>query len=594
MTDSPTPSPARTRIRSLFRPRPVLMYAALAGILAAATVLAVAELAGAFFTARARPLLALGSTFIDFTPLWLKNFAVETFGTNDKAALFAGMAVTITVLAALAGILARRRWALGVSAVLIMGAVIVACVLTRAGATVLDAGPTLLGTAVGIGVLHGLILRIPAPDSPPPVAVPEQQVDSGSRSAGAPAAEPANRPVSAGDGQNDGGAGVAIGSPSPAHRPGVTPEQDIDPRADLPAGFRPGRRGFFAAAGLTVVLAAAAATGGRAIAAARNATSTFRASLTLPAAADPAPPLPAGLQSPVPGVTPWLTPNADFYRIDTALSVPEVDAETWELRIHGMVEEEIRLSFAELLDADLVERHLTLTCVSNPLGGDLAGTAKWLGLPVRELLARARPSAGADMVLSTSIDGFSASTPLEVLQDDRDALLAVGMNGEPLPPEHGYPVRMVVPGLYGFVSATKWIIDMEVTRFDAHRAYWTDRGWAEQAPVKTMARVEVPASFARVPAGPVDIGGTAWSQQRGITGVEVRIDDGDWQPAVLAAEASVDTWRQFSFRTAALDVGNHTVRARAADPRDGVQTDARADTVPDGASGWQSVQFMVE
>ena len=572
----PAPDRPRTRLIPRLLPRASALYAALAGILAAAMVLAAAELAGAFFTARARPLIALGSTFIDFTPLWLKNFAVETFGTNDKAALFAGMAVTIAVLAAAAGILAFRNWRLGVAAVVALGAVIVGCVLTRAGAMASDAIPTLLGTAAGIAVLRGLLRRIPAPKSAAPVAVPAREGNSGSRSADIPAAAPAGQ-VSAGDGQNDGGAGADIGSPSPA-----------------PRNRRPSRRGFFAAAGLTAVLAAAAATGGRAIAAARSTTAGFRSALRLPAAADPAPALPAGLQSPVPGVTPWLTPNADFYRIDTALSVPEVDAETWELRIHGMVEEEIRISFADLLDSDLVERHLTLTCVSNPLGGNLAGTAKWLGLPVRELLARARPTDGADMVLSTSIDGFSASTPLEVLQDDRDALLAVGMNGEPLPPEHGYPVRMVVPGLYGFVSATKWIIDMEVTRFDAQTAYWTDRGWAEQAPVKTMARVEVPASFARVPAGPVDVGGTAWSQQRGITGVEVQIDDGDWQPAVLAAEASVDTWRQFSYRTPPLDVGNHTVRARAADPRDGVQTDRRADTVPDGASGWQSVQFMVE
>ncbi|MFB9797476.1 molybdopterin-dependent oxidoreductase [Arthrobacter citreus] len=575
MTASPKHSPARSRIRLL--PRPATLYAALSGILAAATVLAVAELAGAFFTARARPLIALGSTFIDFTPLWLKNFAVETFGTNDKAALFAGMAVTIAVLAAVAGVLARRRWALGLAAVVVMGAVIVACVLTRAGAAPLDAVPTVLGTAVGIGVLRGLIRRIPAPEPAPPVAVPETPAHSGFRPADVPAAVAAGQPVSAGDGQNDGGAGVAIGSPSPApHRKPTS------------------RRGFFAAAGLTAVVAAAAATGGRAIAAARNTTASFRAALRLPAAAQAAPALPAGLQSPVPGVTPWLTPNADFYRIDTALSVPEVDAETWELRIHGMVEEEVRISFAELLDSDLIERHLTLTCVSNPLGGDLAGTAKWLGLPVRELLARARPTADADMVLSTSVDGFSASTPLEVLQDDRDALLAVGMNDEPLPPVHGYPVRMVVPGLYGFVSATKWLIDMEVTRFDAQTAYWTDRGWAERAPVKTMARVEVPASFARVPAGPVDIGGTAWSQQRGIAGVEIQIDDGDWQPALLAEEASVGTWRQFSFRTPDLEKGNHTVRARATDPQDGVQTETRADTVPDGASGWQSVQFMVE
>ncbi|MCC3268445.1 molybdopterin-dependent oxidoreductase [Arthrobacter gengyunqii] len=552
------------------------LYAALAGILAAATVLAAAELAGAFFTARARPLIALGSTFIDFTPLWLKNFAVETFGTNDKAALFAGMALTIAVLAACAGVLARRRWGLGVAAVVVMGAVMVACVLTRAGASPVDAGPTVLGTAVGILVLRGLIRRIPATGAMPTVAVETPQENSGNPAAGSSAAPPAE--VSAGDGRNDGGAGAGIGSPSPAPR-----------RSPAPS-----RRGFFAAAGLTALAATAAAAGGRAIASARNTTASFRAALMLPTAATPPPALPSGLQSPVSGVTPWLTPNADFYRIDTALSVPEIDAETWELRIHGLVEQEVRINFAELLDSDLVERHLTLTCVSNPLGGDLAGTAKWLGLPVRELLARARPTADADMVLSTSIDGFSASTPLEVLQDDRDALLAVGMNGEPLPPVHGYPVRMVVPGLYGFVSATKWIIDMEVTRFDAQTAYWTDRGWAEKAPVKTMARVEVPASFARVPAGPVDVGGTAWSQQRGITGVEISIDDGDWQPALLAAEASVDTWRQFSFRTEALSSGNHTVRARAADPQDGVQTDARADTVPDGASGWQSVQFMVE
>ncbi len=571
MTASPK-YPAR-RFRNL---SPTL-YAALAGILAAATVLAAAELAGAFFRAGARPLIALGSTFIDFTPLWLKNFAVETFGTNDKAALFVGMALTIAVLAACAGVLARRRWGLGVAAVLVMGAVIVACVLTRAGASPLDAVPTVLGTAVGIFVLRGLIRRIPATGARMPVAARTPQENSGDSTAGSTEASSAVQ-VSAGDGKNDGGAGAVIGDPSPAPR-------QLPPTS---------RRGFFAAAGLTAVIAAASAAGGRAIAAALDTTASFRAALRLPAAADTAPALPAGLQSPVSGVTPWLTPNADFYRIDTALSVPEIDASTWELRIHGLVEQEVRISFDELLNSPLVERHLTLTCVSNPLGGDLAGTAKWLGLPVRELLARARPTADADMVLSTSVDGFSASTPLEVLQDDRDALLAVGMNDEPLPPVHGYPVRMVVPGLYGFVSATKWIIDMEVTRFDAQTAYWTDRGWAEKAPVKTMARVEVPGSFARVPAGPVDVGGTAWSQHRGITGVEVSIDDGDWRPALLAAEASVDTWRQFSFRTEALSAGNHTVRARATDPQDGVQTDARADTVPDGASGWQSVQFMVE
>ena len=306
-----------------------------------------------------------------------------------------------------------------------------------------------------------------------------------------------------------------------------------------------------------------------------------------------APAVPAGVQSPVAGVTPWVTPNADFYRIDTALSVPEVDADDWELRVHGLVEQEVRLTFQDLLDADLIESHVTLTCVSNPVGGNLAGNAKWLGFPLREVLRRARPTAGADMVLSTSIDGFSASTPLEVLQDDRDAMLAIGMNGEPLPLEHGYPVRMVVPGLYGFVSATKWVVDLEVTRFADSKAYWTERGWSERGPIKTMARVEVPASFAKVPAGRTAIGGTAWAQTRGITRVEVQIDNQEWVQATRSAEASVITWRKWSYEWEATP-GRHYIRVRATDGTGEVQTERRAEPVPDGASGWQSVMVTVE
>jgi DMSO/TMAO reductase YedYZ molybdopterin-dependent catalytic subunit len=295
----------------------------------------------------------------------------------------------------------------------------------------------------------------------------------------------------------------------------------------------------------------------------------------------------------VAGVAPWLTPNSDFYRIDTALSVPEINAEEWELRVHGLVEQEVRLTFRDLLDADLIESQVTLACVSNPVGGNLAGNARWLGLPIREVLKRARPRDGADMVLSTSVDGFSASTPLEVLQDDRDAMLAIAMNGEPLPLEHGYPVRMVVPGLYGFVSATKWLVDLEVTRFADSKAYWTRRGWSERGPIKTMARVEVPKPFARVQAGRVAVGGTAWAQTRGIAMVEVQIDNGEWARAVLSAEASLVTWRQWSFDWEATP-GQHYIRVRATDGTGEVQTDKRADPVPDGASGWQAVMVTVE
>ena len=510
--------------------------AALAGVAAAAVVLSIAELIGAFFTARATPLIALGSTFIDFTPPWLKDFAIATFGTNDKAALFAGMGLTIFLLACVLGVVAYRKWALGVAGVLLMGTVIVASVVTRAGVEPLDAIPSLIGTAAGLVVLRLLMKRLWRMRPWPGVTADVAAKDSG--------------------------------------RPATT------------------RRGFFAASGITAVAAAIAATGGRLLSTARSNIAQARESLQLPSPAKAAPAVPAGVQSAAPGVTPWLTPNNEFYRIDTALSVPEINAEEWELRVHGLVEQEVTLTFQDLLDAELIESHVTLTCVSNPVGGNLAGNAKWLGFPLREVLKMARPKDGADMVLSTSEDGFSASTPLEVLQDDRDAMLAIGMNGEPLPLEHGYPVRMVVPGLYGFVSATKWVVDLEVTRFADSTAYWTDRGWSERGPIKTMARVEVPKSFAQVPAGRVAIGGTAWAQTRGITKVEVQIDEGPWTEAVLSAEASVVTWRQWSFEWDATP-GPHYIKARATDGTGEVQTDKRADPVPDGASGWQSVMVTV-
>ncbi len=520
--------------------------AALAGILAAGVVLCVAELLGTFFTARLTPLFALGSTFIDFTPSWLKDFAIAAFGTNDKAALLAGMAFTIMVLACLLGVLAYRKWWAGVSGVILMGTVIVACVLTRAGAQQLDVLPTAAGTVAGIVVLRLLVNLVP-------------RHGAGGR--------PREGGQSGAGGQSE--AGEATGS-----QPGSS-------------------RRFFLMAGWTAAAVAVMAVGGQMLGAARNAALQARSALKLPAPARAAPPVPPAVQSSTPGVDPWLTPNDDFYRIDTALRVPDIDAGSWALRVHGLVEEEITLTFQDLLDADLIETYVTLACVSNPVGGDLVGNAKWLGLPLREVLARARPLAGADMVLSTSVDGFTASTPLEVLQDDRDAILAVGMNDEPLPLDHGYPVRMVVPGLYGFVSATKWLVDLEVTRFADKEAYWTQRGWSERGPVKTMARLEVPRESARVPAGRVAVGGTAWAQHVGISGVEVQVDDGDWSEAMLSQEVTVDAWRQWSFDWEAVP-GRHELRARAVYNSGQVQTERKANPVPDGASGWHTITVTVE
>lgn len=507
--------------------------AAIAGIAAAAVAIGTSALVAAVVAPSATTLLAVGSAFIDLTPSWLKDLAIAAFGVQDKLALQVGMVIVIAALGALAGILGARRWAWGATLVIALSAVVGLAALTRPTASTIDVVPSLAGALAGVAVLWGLLRRL-------------RSVEAGAVAAGAEA------------------------------QPGVT------------GAMR--RRSFVALSGGAVLLGALAAVGGQVLGAGRAAVESARSALRLPTAARSAPPLPEGVQ--VDGVGPFVSANRDFFRIDTALTPPTVDPQTWVLRVHGLVEREVELTFDELLAEDLVEAWMTLACVSNPIGGDLIGNAKWLGYPIRDLLARAGPLPGADMVLSTSADGFSASTPLPVLLDDRDALLAVGMNDEPLPVRHGFPVRMVVPGLYGFVSATKWVVDLEVTRFRDATAYWTVRGWAPRGPVKTASRIEVPRGGSSVPPGAVKVGGSAWAQHRGIEKVEVRVDGGPWQEADLAAVPGLDTWRQWAFTWDATP-GQHVLEARASDP-DGPQTEQRSSVAPDGATGLHEIRVTVD
>jgi DMSO/TMAO reductase YedYZ molybdopterin-dependent catalytic subunit len=353
------------------------------------------------------------------------------------------------------------------------------------------------------------------------------------------------------------------------------------------------RRGFLTAVAGVGGLAVLAGAGSLLLARASRAVQAGRAALRLPSPVGPGPTSAELTSLPVPGITAMVTPPEIFYRIDTALTVPQVSPQDWHLRVHGMVQDELDLSFDDLLALPMIERMTTLTCVSNEVGGDLVGNQVWLGHPLRELLARARPLAGADMVLSTSADGWTAGTPLEALTDPgRDALLAVAMGGAPLPVEHGFPVRMVVPGLYGYVSATKWVVDLEVTRFDQAEGYWTPRGWSARGPVKTQSRIDVPRQGRTVPAGRVVVAGVAWAQHRGVERVEVRVDDGPWAAATLAGGGTVDTWRQWTYAWDA-DPGDHTLQVRATDGRGQVQTSEQAPPAPDGASGWHTVQVTV-
>jgi DMSO/TMAO reductase YedYZ molybdopterin-dependent catalytic subunit len=505
----------------------------IAGVAAASVSLGVAQLVSIPFGARADARAAIGSVVVDLTPGPVKEWAIQTLGSLDKLFLAVVVLVVIAMIAAIAGSLESQRRPVGSAVIVAAGVLGCTAVLSREGATALDTIPTLAGAACGVAALRLLTRRFwPDPRDP---EGPEDRADD--------------------DGPDARRRGLVV--------------------------F--GLLGFGVASGVA----------GAVITRLVHSVAGDRNSFTLPRPRVPAPPIPADVQPNGVALPSFVTASADFYRVDTALSVPQLSHGDWRLRIHGKVDSEATYSFDDLARFDVVEKVVTLSCVSNPVGGNLISTGVWTGYRVADLLAAAGVHADADMVLSTSIDGFTAGTPVEALTDGRDALLAIGLNGQPLPIEHGYPARLVVPGLYGYVSATKWVVEMELTRFDRARAYWTRQGWAPRAPIKTESRIDVPKSGQKVPIGPVVFGGVAWAQNRGVRAVEVLIDDGGWQPAEPGASYSNETWRLWSFPWQAKSPGRHTITVRATDNTGAVQTADQVDPVPDGATGWHTVHFTV-
>lgn len=508
-------------------------FAALLGLLAVGAAIGVGHLVAGLVAPSSSPYLAVGDTVIRFSPQWLTEFAKATFGLADKAVLLTGMGVVIAVVAALAGLASRRRSTPGVAVVAVLGVLGVLAVLLAPVFAPLGLIAPVVSLAVGVGVfgwLHAQALRT------------------------YDAAEP--------------------GSPTQVSRRNVL-------------------IGSSAAVGVASLGAGA---GGQAlVGGVEDSRGTVTEQLAQARLAERAPAIPPDAAFPELGTPTFLTPNPDFYRIDVALRIPSQAAADWSMRIHGMVDKEVTLTFDDLLKRPLVERTITMTCVSNEVGGNLISTANFVGVDLRELLLEVGLRPEATQLYTTSIDGWYTSTPTDVvMQEGRDALLAIGMNGEALPPVHGFPVRMVVPGLYGYVSATKWITDMEVTRFDApgKQSYWLERNWAERAPIKTQSRIDSPRGFASVPAGKVTVAGIAWSQPTGISKVEVRTDGGPWQQAELATEVNLDTWRMWRTEFD-LAPGSHTVQTRATDRNGVTQTEMRADPIPDGASGWPATIFTV-
>ena len=497
---------------------------AVAGLLAAGAGLAAAELLGGAVRSERSPVVNVGNRVVDLVPRPVKEWAISSFGTNDKAVLLGAVLVLLGVGAVAVGMVAQRRGrTAGLVGVGVFTFVGVMASLGRGGGGWSVVTSLVAGLVAGFVLLWLLRRTRPAPGLPAP--------------------------------------------------------DTLD------------RRRFLVASGVVAATSLAAAAAGRWLRD-QGVAAVQRLKVVLPKAAQPLPEVSSAVGVDVPGVSPFLTPNADFYRIDTALVFPKVDVESWTLKVTGMVSTPITLTWEELVARPMIEADVTIACVSNEVGGDLVGTARWLGCRLDDLLAEAGVKPGADQIVGRSVDGFTAGFPTAVL-DGRDAIVAIGMNGEPLPVPHGFPARLIVPGLYGYVSATKWLSEIELTTFDAFEGYWIPRGWSVEGPVKTQSRIDTPRTGKELPAGtPVAVAGVAWAPGRGVAKVEVQVDDGPWQEARLGSEHARTTWRQWVWEWTPTS-GEHRVQVRATDGTGATQPEQRTPVAPDGATGWDSITVSV-
>lgn len=513
-------------LASLIVPRGAAAVGGLAvGTVAVTTGMLIASLAD-----RPSPIDSVGSSFIDRTPRWLKELAIDWFGTNDKTALRVGIVLVLAAVSMALGTASRRGvrpLVVGVGAFAVVGALSAA---ERPGSNAITVIAPLIGAVAGVistlVLFRGLGSRWVAAHRPR-----ESRVPLGwdrRRFIGTTAAVGATSVVLgtvARRGESD--RLRRIEDQRPSSLPGVDPSNADVVTADTDFD---------------------------------------------------------GLDN---GETTFITPNDDFYRIDTALSFPTVDLGEWRLKIGGMVDKEIELSYDDISALTQIERTITICCVSNEIGGPYIGNATWQGVPLSELLDMVGVRAGAEQLFSRSIDGWTCGFPIDVARDGRDAMLAIGMNGEPLPLMHGFPARLIVPGIYGYVSATKWISEIEINRWSDAEGYWVPRGWAREAPIKTQSRIDVPRRGQKIDSGPTKIAGVAWAQHTGVAKVEVRVDEGEWIEATLSEDLTDDAWRLWSVDWTATP-GRHNIRVRATDKSGYTQTEEVASVAPDGATGWHT------
>lgn len=526
---SSPPAAAASPAASAGTSRPDRRSAALAGIVAVGAALAVGELAAGVVAGVPSPLLAIAQVIVDYQPPGAKDLVVGLFGTNDKLALEVFVLLVALAVGAILGIQATRRPGLATAVIGAFAAAgFLASLRDPTAVAVLAAGVAAVETMAGSWALGWLL--------------------------------------------------ASAGPPLTAH--GGMPDWT--------------RRRLLVRGGALAVGSVIAGVAGRSL--------LERSRTPAPAGALPPPGTPATLPAGADittadltsaGLSPIVVPNDRFYRIDTALLPPSVDLATWSLRIHGLVDRETVLTYDMLTSLPIIEQYVTIACVSNEIGGDLVGNALWRGIPLRSVLDMAGAQPAATQLVGRSVDGFTVGMPMAWVSDEsRVPMIAVGMNGQPLPQLHGYPARLIVPGLYGYVSATKWLSELELTTWDAFNAYWVNLGWSKEAPILTQSRIDVPHGGAQLEAGRITVAGVAWAPDRGISKVEVSIDQGTWQPATLSAPISDATWVQWLVPWDAT-AGTHSIEVRATDGTGQLQPDGITTPFPDGARGHHRIAVRV-
>jgi DMSO/TMAO reductase YedYZ molybdopterin-dependent catalytic subunit len=554
------------------------MRAGIAGVVGAVVAFGISELVHGLYSSVPSILVSIAQRIVELTPGGLVTAGIELLGKADIPTLIVTVLIGTVAITFFLGNLAVGHPSLALAGVAALGAVAVGAALADPFVAPAPTVITIVGALLAGAVVTELLLRA-----------------AGLRAAVVPTE---GLPL----------AGEPGSAASPVMR---SREAGSDGRVAV------GRGGFLLLGGGAALAGLAAAGVGRLLGGGTSESAARPKKLNLPDKKQPAgkgkqeaqkskgkavthetlPQPPADASIEVPGMPKLITPASSFYLIDTALSSPRIDVNDWKLSVKGAVDNPVEFSYKDLLGMSTREADITLSCVSNTVGGGLVSNGRWTGVLLSDVLAEAGMSrdkitTSSRQLVGRSVDGFTTGFKTDIALDGRNALVAFGLNGSELPVKHGYPVRLVIPGLYGYISATKWLTEIELTNWNFD-AYWIQRTWSKEGPINTQSRIDTISAGDNLSAGRNPIGGIAWAPHRGIQKVEVSTDGGEtWNTASLAKQLAEDTWRQYVYDWNARP-GDYTIQVRATDGNGETQTASKAPPHPSGATGYHTIDVTV-